>query len=195
MIVTLSYNIICPSSAAILQNVLCKNRLAVQFCVDLKYHVVFLSSATSLITKIMFPYKKTASLQSGQISERWKSDSNSTFWGNRGLISDAGENMFLYKATFLSPSKISEQNYGTSSAEKLRLHPPWGFSRSPSYGGILNVTFTIWYFSSARAIALNYCDARICIQNTEFLVAEACQMAHLGQNRIKQSYESNLLLY
>ena len=30
----------------------------------------------------------------------------------------------------------------------------------------------------------------LCIQNTEFLAAETCQMSHLGQKRIKQSYGS-----
>ena len=39
-------------------------------------------------------------------------------------------------------------------------------------------------FGTARAIQ----DLSIC--NTEFLFVEACQMSHLGQSWVKQSYES-----
>ena len=31
-----------------------------------------------------------------------------------------------------------------------------------------------------------------CIRNTEFHVAEACQVFHIGSNRVKQSYESKM---
>ena len=46
------------------------------------------------------------------------------------------------------------------------------------------VVIWVQWFGIARA------SQDLSIRNTEFLTAEACQMSHLGQNRVEQSYKT-----